>query len=66
MVFEFLLAFTKYLVESLCDDVADPLQVLRLLYAENRERVLRKSGQNSLVAKGLVAHALQVSVLFEF
>lgn len=65
MVFKFFLPFGNALVEPLKHCVPDPFQVLGLVHAEDGQRVLGKSANHSFVAKCLVAHSLEVSILFK-
>lgn len=63
MVLKFFLSFFDDLVEACEYSVADPFQVLSLLNAKEGQGVLSESCKDSLIAEGLVAHALEVGVL---
>lgn len=61
-VVKLLLSLLNHLGELVRDCVADTLEEIRLLLAQNGHRVLGESDENTLVAEALVAHVLEVGV----
>ena len=62
MILELLLSFLNDLMEPLRYHIANSFQILSLIDAENRHRVLCEGAKYPFVAKRLVLHALQVGV----